>query len=111
MRVCRVRGCDETIGVEHSACPDHRGGRFPLSAPANDKLDRMLANVSETHDYDPRHDRAQSVDGAKARYVTDDLPEYDEDALERDLERLMTGGENPDRRERPTIETQEAVLG
>ena len=96
MRPCRIRGCDKTVGIEHSACPTHRGGRMPLSDPANEKLDMLLgtdakgAVVSETHDYDPRYDRAQSVDGAKARYVADDCPDYGEVDLERDLERLMT---------------------
>lgn len=44
--------------------------------------------TAETTDYDPRYDRAQSIEGAKARYL-DDVLEYDEADLERDLERLL----------------------
>lgn len=53
-------------------------------------------NTSKTTDYDPRYDRAQTVRGAKARYLSEDL-EYDEAMLEADLERLLDSGENPDR--------------
>jgi len=53
--------------------------------------------AAQTTDYDPRYDRAQTVKGAKARYVSDDLPEYGEQMLEADLERLLNNGENPDR--------------
>lgn len=48
-----------------------------------------------TPDYDPRYDRAQTVAGAKARYVQ--LDGYTLAKLESDLERLLSGGENPDR--------------
>jgi len=55
-----------------------------------------MATTHDTHDYDPRYDRAQTIAGAKARYVTDDLPAYDEAALERDVDRLLTEGDTPD---------------
>lgn len=89
MKRCDTRGCGEIIGSEHKYCSGCR--------------------VSETTDYDPRFDRAQTVEGAKARYVSHDLPGYDEDALEDDLERLFLDGMNPDKRDRPTIETQETI--
>lgn len=44
--------------------------------------------ISETHDYDPRYERAQSVEGAQARYLNEDL-DYDLDDLDRDLGRLL----------------------
>lgn len=62
--------------------------------------------VSETTDYDPRFDRAQTVDGAQARYVSDDCPDYGEAMLEADLERLLSGGEYPDRADRPSFDGQ-----
>lgn len=42
----------------------------------------------KTPDYDPRYSSAQSVKGAKARYVSDDV-DYDEEDLEKDLTRLL----------------------
>ncbi len=44
--------------------------------------------IFDTLDYDPRYDHAQSVEGAKARYMDSDLS-YDESDLEEDLERLI----------------------
>lgn len=55
------------------------------------------SSVSETTDYDPRYERAQTVEGAKARYVSDDLPDYDLDDLERDVARILDEGDHPDR--------------
>jgi len=51
-------------------------------------------NTAETTPYDPRYDRAQTVEGAKARYVYRE--NYTERDLEADLERLLTRGEHPD---------------
>ena len=50
----------------------------------------------ETPDYDPRFERAQTVEGAKARYVSDDSPGYGIVELERDIGRVLREGENPD---------------
>ena len=65
---------------------------IPGEDAANDKLDRFLgggrARVGETTDWDPRSERARSVEGAKARYVGQEG--YDEADLERDLERLLS---------------------
>jgi len=60
--------------------------------------------VADTTDYDPRYDRAQTVRGAKARYVDNERPEYGLQMLESDLERLLRGGDLPDyvRRQRET---------
>lgn len=55
----------------------------------------MAANTSRTHDYDPRYDRAQTADGAKARYVQ--LDDHPLAKLELDIERILSEGENPDR--------------
>ena len=55
-----------------------------------------MSRTATTHDYDPRYDRAQTIDGAKARYVSDDLPEYGIDMLEADVGRLLRGGDTPD---------------
>ena len=55
-----------------------------------------MAQVHETHDYDPRFERAQTIDGAKARYVADELPDYGLDALEADVDRLLRVGDGPD---------------
>lgn len=51
-----------------------------------------MARITETMYYDPRFDRAQTVEGAKARYISDNFPEYDEDMLEADLDRLLECG-------------------
>jgi len=51
---------------------------------------------SDTPDYDPRTDRAQTVAGAKARYVDLDC-QYSLADLERDVRRILTEGEYPDR--------------
>jgi hypothetical protein len=59
--------------------------------------------VSATTDYDPRHERAQTLDGAKARYVSDSV-EYSLANFERDVERILVEGEHPDRpRDRPLL--------
>ena len=68
-----------------------------------------MSKVHETHDYDPWCERAQTIDGAKARYVSDDLPGYDLDMLESDVDRLLRVGENPEKRDRPIIEVQEVL--
>jgi len=54
-----------------------------------------MVNKSKTQDYDPRYDRAQSISGAKARYV--ELDGYDIADLEADIERIQEQGENPDK--------------
>jgi hypothetical protein len=69
-----------------------------------------MSDTAETTDYDPRFERAQTVEGAKARYVSDDLPDYGIDMLEADIARVLEQGENPDRRERPEFEGQ-VVIG
>ena len=69
-----------------------------------------MPQVAETTDYDPRFERAQTVEGAKARYVSDDLPDYGIDDLERDVGRVLEQGRNPDKRDRPTFEGQ-VVIG
>jgi hypothetical protein len=66
-----------------------------LKLPATISKEKK-ARVSETPDYDPRYDRAQTVAGAKARYADPNAPKYDLAALERDLERLLTEGDLPD---------------
>lgn len=50
-----------------------------------------------TAEYDPRYDRAQTVKGAKARYVSDDCPAYDIITMEQDIERILVEGEYPDK--------------
>lgn len=65
--------------------------------------------TSDTPDYDPRFDRAQTIDGAKARYVSDDLSGYGLEDMESDVLRILTDGENPDKRDRPVIHGQKAV--
>lgn len=54
-----------------------------------------MARTADTHDYDPRFNRAQTVAGAKARYVDPEL-DYTLDDMERDIGRLLSGGEWPD---------------
>jgi hypothetical protein len=44
--------------------------------------------ISKTSDYDPRFERAQTIAGAKARYV--ELDDYLLADLESDVERLLT---------------------
>jgi hypothetical protein len=51
---------------------------------------------SDTPNYDPRTDRAQTVAGAKARYVDPDC-QYSLADLEHDVRRILTEGEHPDR--------------
>lgn len=46
-----------------------------------------MARKIGTTPYDPRYSEGQSIDDAKARYVHQDG--YDEDELERDLDRLL----------------------
>lgn len=58
-------------------------------------------NHATTHDYDPRYDRAQTIEGAKARYVAEELPEYSLKMLEADLERLLDDGAWSDRENVP----------
>lgn len=43
--------------------------------------------IHETSDFDPRYSRAQTIEGAKARYLNEDG--YDLGDLEDDLDRLM----------------------
>jgi hypothetical protein len=76
MKACDNDGCRSTVGRGRKYCPGCR--------------------TADTPDYDPRFDRAQTIDGAKARYVADDLPEYDIQMLEADVDRILRGGENPD---------------
>jgi hypothetical protein len=52
------------------------------------------AMISKTPEFDPRTDRAQTVEGAKARYIQQDT--YSLDDLEADVERLLEEGEYPD---------------
>lgn len=54
------------------------------------------ATTSETPEHDPRYERAQTLEGAQARYAAHDNG-YDEADLERDLERILERGEYPDR--------------
>ena len=54
------------------------------------------STVSETTEYDPRYDRAQTIGGAKSRYISHDQ-EYTLSDLERDIGRILTEGENPDK--------------
>lgn len=63
-----------------------------------------MAEMADTSDFDPRHDRAQTIEGAKARYVTQDG--YDEQQLEADIDRLLTEGEHPDERVEPLLDGQ-----
>lgn len=60
-------------------------------------MSRLLrrSRVSETPDYDPRYSRAQTVEGAKARYVAEDV-DYSLLDLERDVARLLDEGDYPD---------------
>ena len=50
--------------------------------------------IADTPDFDPRTERAQTIAGAKARYVK--LDDYTLSNLEYDLERLLREGECPD---------------
>lgn len=88
MRKCKENGCENRVGVEHRKCPGHRGSA-----------------VSETTDYDPRFERAQTVGGAKARYA-DHGGDYTLSDLERDVERLLETGEYPDAVETPQFAGQ-----
>lgn len=54
-----------------------------------------MSPIAETTAYDPRFDRAQTVDGATARYVAHDT-DYDLKDFERDVARLLTGDSYPD---------------
>jgi len=54
----------------------------------------VTAELSDTPGYDPRYDRAQTLTGAKARYVQ--LDEYTLANLDDDVERILREGENPD---------------
>lgn len=67
-----------------------------------------MARGADPPDYDPRYNRAQTVEGAKVRYVSDDLPDYGLDDLERDLTRVLEQGSYPDR-EVPLFEGQEVI--
>jgi hypothetical protein len=71
----------------------------------------VAARTAETPEYDPRYDRAQTVEGAKARYLSDDLPDYDLDAFEADVERLLEQGDHPDAEKPPLamFEGQEVI--
>jgi hypothetical protein len=59
---------------------------------------------SETPDHDPRFDRAQTISGAKSRYVN--LDSYTLAKFESDVERMLREGENPDKSETPLLEGQ-----
>lgn len=85
MILCNGDGCNKAIGRGYTYCLDCR--------------------TADTPNYDPRYDRAQTVNGAKARYV--ELQDYTESDLESDLERLLTDGPNPDAV--PTYEGQEVL--
>jgi hypothetical protein len=61
----------------------------------------------DTPDHDPRYDRAQTVDGAKARYVHSD--DYTIQQLESDVDRILTEGENPDKKDIPHFGGQEVI--
>ena len=50
-----------------------------------------MSTTHETHDYDPRYERAQTIEGAKARYIQ--LENYNLNNLESDIERLLKEGE------------------
>ena len=50
--------------------------------------------ISETPEFDPRTNRAQTVEGAKARYIQQDT--YSLTDLEADVERVLEEGEYPD---------------
>ena len=71
----------------------------------------VASRTAETPEYDPRHDRAQTVEGAKARYLSDDLPGYGLDAFEADVERVLEQGDHPDEEKPPfpMFEGQEIV--
>jgi len=58
--------------------------------------------TAETHEYDPRYDRAQTTEGAKARYVK--LADYTLADLEADVERILVCGEHPDAPDVPVLE-------
>lgn len=49
-----------------------------------------------TPEHDPRYERAQTIEGAKSKYVGED--EYEIDDLERDVLRILSEGEYPDER-------------
>jgi hypothetical protein len=48
-------------------------------------------SIAKTTEYDPRYNRAQTIEGAKARYVQ--VNKYTLADLERDLERILREGE------------------
>lgn len=87
MRRCKAEGCGNLVGVEHRRCPECR---------------------HSTTGYGPRYDRAQTVDGAKERYVDPDTDYMIED-FERDVERILAGSKNPDTPDRPTLEGHELI--
>lgn len=64
--------------------------------------------ISETTDYDPRYERAQTIEGAEARWLDQDG--YTEVDLERDIERLIETSEYPDR-DRPDLTGQRMFRG
>lgn len=96
MKPCN--SCGSAIGRGRDLCPDCRGSS-------------SSSRTAETTDYDPRFERAQTVEGAKARYVSDDLPDYGIDMLEADVARVLEQGENPDRRDRPPRFEGQVVIG
>jgi len=68
------------------------------------------ATTAETTGYDPRYERAQTIEGAKARYVADDCPAYGIERLEADIERLLRGGDHPDGRDEPLLDGCSVVV-
>lgn len=62
---------------------------------------------TKTHDYDPRYDKAQTIDGAAARFLDEEL-DYDSDDLERDLHEIIVEGREPSR-QYPRFEGQRLV--
>jgi len=73
--------------------------------------------ISETPDYDPRHDSPRTVEDAKGRYVSTDLPGYGLLDLEQDLDRLLDsdrdsadGGGDDEDDEKPELATFEGQV-
>jgi len=66
-----------------------------------------MLGTADTPEYDPRYDRAQTVDGAQARYVSHET-DYSLVQLEADIDRILRQGEYPDRTT-PRFEGQEIL--
>jgi hypothetical protein len=86
-----------TGGTTPRACAKRVGYSIRRYSGATPNENRRKMKTAQTTEYDPRYDCAQTLRGAKARYLSDDLSDYNLDAFERDVERVLEQGAYPDR--------------